>query len=78
MAFTALVPIGPSASTQEEACSVVFIDEDFAERPGWSIQTCSNGEITYISPIGNRCITNEQLGVLACEGMGTMKGLQNK
>jgi hypothetical protein len=68
LASIGLAPAGSLAFAQEEEnCSVVPTDEDFAGGPGWSIETCSNGEINYISPSGSRCIFNEASSVISCE-----------
>jgi hypothetical protein len=39
------------------------------ELEGWSIETCGNGEVTWISPKGTRCVGNEESGVLSYDDM---------
>jgi len=65
LASIALAPIGASAST-EESCSTTPATSPDLE--GWTIETCGNGDVTWISPSGKRCVGNEQSGNLACEG----------
>ena len=33
----------------------------------WTIETCGNGEQTWIKPDGTRCVANEAAGTTACE-----------
>jgi hypothetical protein len=54
---------------REENCSVIPTDEDFPSGPRWYIKTCSNGEINYINPDGERCVFKEQAGTTRCEGV---------
>jgi len=43
---------------------------------GWVIETCDNGEQTWISPSGTRCSANEASNVLGCDEMKVMKGIR--
>jgi hypothetical protein len=47
-------------------CSTVQASDP--ELEGWLIETCGNGDVTWISPSGKRCVANEQAGTTACEG----------
>jgi hypothetical protein len=58
---------GGSSSGGQEQCSVIpSTDPDLK---GWSIETCSDdGDQTWISPEGKRCVANEASGNVGCEG----------
>ena len=67
------------SNTQEEGeggsdCSTVQASDP--ELKGWLIETCGNGDVTWISPSGTRCVANEASNVLGCDDMQVMKGLQ--
>jgi hypothetical protein len=52
---------------QEEGCSTTPATSPDLE--GWTIETCGNGDVTWISPSGTRCVGNEASGNLACNNM---------
>jgi hypothetical protein len=62
------------SSSQENGCSTTPATDP--ELEGWTIETCGNGDQTWISPHGTKCVANEGTDVLACDDMQTMKGLQ--
>jgi hypothetical protein len=64
-ALIAFAPIGTSAST-EESCSTTPATSPDLE--GWTIETCGNGDVTWISPSGKRCVANEAGSTTACDG----------
>ena len=56
------------ASSQD--CSTVIastVEPRNPELKGWLIETCGNGDQTWISPSGKRCVPDEQGGTTACE-----------
>ena len=56
------------ASSQD--CSTVqglTVEPDNPKLKGWLIETCGNGDQTWISPNGKRCVHDEQGGTTACE-----------
>ena len=56
------------ASSQD--CSIVeglTVEPDNPELKGWLIETCGNGDQTWISPSGKRCVPDEQGGTTECE-----------
>lgn len=58
----------------ESSCSTTRASDP--ELEGWLIETCGNGDVTWISPSGTRCVANEASNVLGCDDMQVMKGLQ--
>ena len=63
---TAITPIAyATTSMREEDCSTVPASDPDLE--GWTIETCGNGEQTWIKPDGTRCVANEAAGTTACE-----------
>ena len=66
---TTIVPVAYATSMgggEEEDCSRVPASDPDLE--GWTIETCGNGEQTWISPSGKRCVANEASGTTGCEG----------
>ena len=54
-ALIAFAPIGISASTEESCSTTPATSPDLEE---WTIETCGNGEQTWIKPDGTRCAAN--------------------
>ena len=68
---TAIIPIAYATTSSEgEDCSTIPASDPDLE--GWTIETCGNGEQTWISPSGKRCVANEASGTTGCEGNTTM------
>jgi hypothetical protein len=65
---------GSESSSSSSDCSRTQASDP--ELQGWTIETCGNGDQTWISPKGTRCVGNEASEVLACDDMNVMKGLQ--
>ena len=63
---TAIIPIAYATTSSEgEDCSTIPASDPDLE--GWVIETCGNGEQTWISPSGKRCVANEASGNTGCE-----------
>ena len=62
---------GGESNTQEEEggsdCSTVEASDP--ELEGWLIETCGNGDQTWINPEGTRCVANEASGNIYCDDM---------
>ncbi len=63
-----------SSSSSSSDCSRTQASDP--ELQGWTIETCGDGDVTWISPSGTRCVANEASNVLGCDDMQVMKGLQ--
>ena len=63
---TAIIPIAYATTSSEgEDCSTIPASDPDLE--GWTIETCGNGEQTWIKPDGTRCVANEAASTTACE-----------
>ncbi len=64
---------GGSDESEQQECTTT---QATGKLEGWQIETCGNGEQTYISPKGARCVVGEESIYLSCDDMNVMKGIR--